>query len=341
MTPLIDLTNIQVHFTVDRRTLTRRGKRQPRHRGRRDPRARRRERQRQEHARQRRRRPADTDRRHHARSAASPSTRHVRRQAQRAIQIVFQDPFGALDPRMPVSSIITEPLRIARIGTAAERQSRARDLVDQVGLPLDALNRYPHEFSGGQRQRIAIARALAPEPDADRRRRAALGAGRVDPEPDPEPAARAAAAAQPRLPVHQPRPRGGEPPRRPRRRALSRPPGRGRAARRAVRHTVPPLHPGAAAGRAAHRPPRVAGRSAIHGEMPSPLDPPPGCVFHPRCPKAQDDLPRRAAARWNRRRAGPRQFAACHFKRHDPLHPPPLRPGGARAAGHVASSSTA
>ena len=84
--------------------------------------------------------------------------------ARRSIQIVFQDPFGALDPRMPVSSIIAEPLLIQKLGSAGSRRARAADLVGQVGLPLDALNRYPHEFSGGQRQRIAIARALAPDP---------------------------------------------------------------------------------------------------------------------------------------------------------------------------------
>ena len=84
--------------------------------------------------------------------------------AGRAIQIVFQDPFSALDPRMPVSDIIAEPLRIQGIGTKNERRARAAALVEEVGLPQDALNRYPHEFSGGQRQRIAIARALAPSP---------------------------------------------------------------------------------------------------------------------------------------------------------------------------------
>jgi ABC-type microcin C transport system duplicated ATPase subunit YejF len=93
-----------------------------------------------------------------------PLTRATWKEARRAIQIVFQDPFGALDPRMPVSDIIAEPLRIQGIGTRAERRARAMALVEQVGLPRDALNRYPHEFSGGQRQRIAIARALAPAP---------------------------------------------------------------------------------------------------------------------------------------------------------------------------------
>ena len=90
--------------------------------------------------------------------------REVWKAARNDIQIVFQDPFGALDPRMPVSSIIAEPLRIQRIGTVADRRARAAELVQKVGLPTDALNRYPHEFSGGQRQRIAIARAMVLKP---------------------------------------------------------------------------------------------------------------------------------------------------------------------------------
>jgi oligopeptide/dipeptide ABC transporter ATP-binding protein len=88
----------------------------------------------------------------------------ARTDARRMIQTVFQDPFSALDPRMLVSEIIVEPLRIHRIGSATERAAVARGLVEQVGLPADALDRYPHEFSGGQRQRIAIARALSAEP---------------------------------------------------------------------------------------------------------------------------------------------------------------------------------
>ncbi len=86
------------------------------------------------------------------------------RAARRAVQIVFQDPFGALDPRMSVGAIVAEPLRIAGIGARQDRRARVAALVRQVGLPANALNRYPHEFSGGQRQRIAIARALAPNP---------------------------------------------------------------------------------------------------------------------------------------------------------------------------------
>ena len=87
------------------------------------------------------------------------------RQARRAVQIVFQDPFGSLDPRMRVADILEEGLLALRPDLdTARRGERMRRLVDQVGLRADWLQRYPHEFSGGQRQRIAIARALAVEP---------------------------------------------------------------------------------------------------------------------------------------------------------------------------------
>jgi peptide/nickel transport system ATP-binding protein len=87
------------------------------------------------------------------------------RNARRAVQIVFQDPFGSLDPRMRVLDILEEGLIALRPDLdAAARRERLHKLVDQVGLRRDALERYPHEFSGGQRQRIAIARALAVEP---------------------------------------------------------------------------------------------------------------------------------------------------------------------------------
>ncbi|NIX75857.1 ABC transporter ATP-binding protein [Microvirga terricola] len=91
--------------------------------------------------------------------------RASRKPVRRAIQMVFQDPFSSLDPRMTVFEILSEPLKINRMGSAREIRERVQDLIGQVGLPADSLNRYPHEFSGGQRQRIAIARALAPEPE--------------------------------------------------------------------------------------------------------------------------------------------------------------------------------
>ncbi|MBZ4691072.1 MAG: Acetamidase/Formamidase [Cereibacter sp.] len=87
-----------------------------------------------------------------------------RRAICRDVQMVFQDPMAALDPRMTVGDLVAEPLLIHGIGTPAERRARAEDLFARVGLPREALDRYPHEFSGGQRQRICIARALALNP---------------------------------------------------------------------------------------------------------------------------------------------------------------------------------
>jgi oligopeptide/dipeptide ABC transporter ATP-binding protein len=241
-----------------------------------------------------------------------PVDRAVRKETARAIQIVFQDPFGALDPRMPVSAIIAEPLRIGGIGTAADRQARAAELVEQVGLPRDALNRYPHEFSGGQRQRIAIARALAPSPTlivADEPLSAldvsiqsqilnlmrALQQQRSlaylfishDLAVVNHLADRVAVLYLGRLVEIAPRADLFDTPSHPYTQALLQAvPRIGRRRSRAV---------------------------AIQGEMPSPMAPPPGCVFHTRCPKMQDicrtEPPQLAAAPG---RAG--QFSACHFK---------------------------
>jgi oligopeptide transport system ATP-binding protein len=86
------------------------------------------------------------------------------RRARREMQIVFQDPYSSLNPRMRVSDIVEEPLIIHKLGTKAERRERVRQLFALVGLNPDHLERYPHEFSGGQRQRIGLARALALNP---------------------------------------------------------------------------------------------------------------------------------------------------------------------------------
>ncbi len=242
--------------------------------------------------------------------------RAVRHEAQRAIQIVFQDPFGALDPRMPVSALITEPLRIAGAGSKADRQARAEELVGQVGLPLDALNRYPHEFSGGQRQRIAIARALAPGPTlivAD----------------EPLSALDVSIQSQILNLFHSLQLSAAS---------------RGGLAYLFISHDLAvvnhladrvavlylgrlvelarrtdlfatPSHPYTQALLEAV--PRIGRRRsrvpAIRGEMPSPLAPPPGCVFHPRCPKVQE-VCRTTPPVLEQAHGRPGQHAACHFK---------------------------
>ncbi|HZG34763.1 MAG TPA: oligopeptide/dipeptide ABC transporter ATP-binding protein [Gaiellaceae bacterium] len=84
--------------------------------------------------------------------------------ARRDMQIIFQDPVGSLDPRMNVGQLVGEGLAIQRSGNRRSRRDRVLEVLERVGLPAEAVNRYPHQFSGGQRQRIGIARALVLQP---------------------------------------------------------------------------------------------------------------------------------------------------------------------------------
>src|SRR5262249_43087388 len=86
------------------------------------------------------------------------------RRRRRDLQLMFQDPYSSLDPRMRVGPVVREPLVVQGVGSRQERHRRASALLEEVGLPANAASRYPHEFSGGQRQRIGLARALALQP---------------------------------------------------------------------------------------------------------------------------------------------------------------------------------
>jgi peptide/nickel transport system ATP-binding protein len=88
----------------------------------------------------------------------------VQRRQRRDLQLMFQDPYSSLDPRMRVAAIIREPMAVQRLGDTGQQRRRVLELLDEVGLARSAVDRYPHEFSGGQRQRIGLARALTLNP---------------------------------------------------------------------------------------------------------------------------------------------------------------------------------
>jgi oligopeptide/dipeptide ABC transporter ATP-binding protein len=210
------------------------------------------------------------------------------RKMRRRMQIVFQDPYGSLNPRMRVGTIVREGLDIHRLGTPASRRERVRELLELVGLPADAADRYPHEFSGGQRQRIGIARALAVEPRfvvadeavsaldvsvqaqilnlmQDVRRRLGLTTLFIshDLRVVEHVSDRVAIMYLGRVVEVGSRDDVYERPRHPYTRALL--------------SAVPVTSP---AERKAHEP--------LHGDVPSPVTPPSGCRFHPRCPHAEE-----------------------------------------------------
>jgi oligopeptide/dipeptide ABC transporter ATP-binding protein len=234
------------------------------------------------------------------------------RRQRRDLQLMFQDPYSSLDPRMRVGSIIREPLSIQRAGSRREQRSRVFELLDEVGLPRNAVERYPHEFSGGQRQRIGLARALTLSP-------------KVIVADEPVSALDVSIRAQVLNLMKR----------------LQADHGltyivishdlavvKYMADRIGVMYLGKLVELGAAEDiyqRAAH--PYTAGLIAaipvpdpaeararhdagIKGELPSPVDPPSGCRFRTRCPYAQDLC---AQEEPRLRSFGPGHVAACHF----------------------------
>jgi oligopeptide/dipeptide ABC transporter ATP-binding protein len=231
------------------------------------------------------------------------------RGVRRRMQIVFQDPYGSLNPRLRVASIVAEGLAIHHVGDRLERRRRVRELLEQVGLPPAAAERYPHEFSGGQRQRIGIARALALAPRfivadeavsaldvsiqaqilnllADLKR--ALGLTVLFIAHDlriiEHISDRVAIMYLGRIVETAPRDEIYTHPRHPYTRTLL--------------SAVPVPDP-------RQRKPRMA----MTGEVPSAVEPPGGCAFHPRCPHAEDTC-RRVSPALEMGRNG--HAVACH-----------------------------
>jgi peptide/nickel transport system ATP-binding protein len=232
------------------------------------------------------------------------------RALRRRMQIVFQDPFASLNPRMTVGETIGEGLRVHGVARGAELERRVEELLDIVGLARDQASRYPHEFSGGQRQRIGIARALALEPRlvvADEpvssldvsiqaqilnlllelQRRFGLAYLFISHD------LRVVRHLSRRVAVMY---LG---------RVVERAPADSLYARpqhpytQALLSAVPVPEPGS--GRR---------RQVLSGDVPSPIAPPPGCPFHPRCPKA---IERCKVERPVLREVRPSHFSACHL----------------------------
>jgi oligopeptide/dipeptide ABC transporter ATP-binding protein len=240
--------------------------------------------------------------------------------------MIFQDPYASLNPRMKVQQIVEEPLRAHGVGNRGERRARVRELLDLVGLPAGAADRFPHAFSGGQRQRVGIARALALQPElvvADEPVSAldvSIQAQIVNLLRDLQDQLGLAllVIAHDLAVVRQMAPRV----------AVM---YLGRVVESGPRELLfgAPLHPYTQALLSAVAIPdpvaeRRRERIVLRGDVPSPIDPPAGCRFHTRCPHAMDVCRRLDPAL---RETGDGRTVACHL-----VHPPAEPFDGAPAA---------
>jgi len=232
---------------------------------------------------------------------------------RRRMQIIFQDPFASLSPRRTVAQIIREPLDVHKIGSADERDARVVELLDTVGMGAEVRDRYPHEFSGGQRQRIGIARALALEPQfivADE------PVSALDVSVQSQVLNLIAKLKRERgiaflfishdLAVIQ---------------HISDEIGvmyLGRIVERASVEDLyrDPKHPYTKALMSAipvPDPERTSERIVLSGDVPSPMNPPPGCAFHTRCPVARPECAQQAPRTVDVGANGSPHEVACHL----------------------------